>query len=367
MSRRIGRTHRIGSRRLKAPPNSTTLATGRARTRRAARLAAVGSLVCAAFFGCGAFESLPTGYAVVYGVSDYEVINDLAQPDDDAEAIAQMLQSQGYHLVSDGPRINEAATGANLEADFAELREIAEPDSRFFFYFAGHGYGDGMEREYEGNPPLQELIEANAEQYGDSEPIGSGGMPEFIFLHHADPYGDPIGSENDIVSDDRLAKLLSTVRSEQRVVVLDSCHSGGFLGSGTSVDALPQGYAGDSGGVSAPDIVNAVTLYFDPDTESDVTERLAIVISAAGEQDLSYEGSEFGLPNGAFTHFFLQAPEHADRNRDGWVTTTEAYLHAAHGVAAAANPDLASRYGDEYQFMPRISGGAVDFVLFRAR
>ncbi|MFW6293890.1 MAG: caspase family protein, partial [Spirochaetota bacterium] len=96
--------------------------------------------------GCGRLEELPPGYAIVYGVSDYypsgPSSNDLAYPDDDAEDISAMLASQGYTVIA---RTNASATKAQLVADFESVAAEVEAGSRFFFYFAGHGFGDGME------------------------------------------------------------------------------------------------------------------------------------------------------------------------------------------------------------------------------
>jgi uncharacterized caspase-like protein len=339
------------------------------------------------FLGC-AFDDtqLPRGYAIVYGVSDYAHISDLGQPDDDAEAVASMLTDAGYEIVNwehagnGNARINADATRVNLDRDFeaAASRIAAEggPDTRFFFYFAGHGYGDGMDSQYSDPPFSQAFADYLAqEEATTSEPLGAGRSPEFLFLHGADPFNDVGGTTGEMISDDTLARFLAGtegtpgIGSRQQVVVIDACHSGGFVGGGSSVDTVPGGYYGTYDGVSAFDLVNAVALYLDDGSTNtgDVAERSAFVISAAGEQDFSYEGSEFGLQNGVFTHYFLQSPGAADHNRDGYVTTTEAYYHAANAVAAHANPSLQERYGSQFQFMPRITGGAIDFVLFEAR
>ena len=81
------------------------------------------------------------------------------------------------------------------------------------------------------------------------------------------------------------------------------------------------------------------------------------MISAAGEQEFSYESSFYG--NGIFTHHFLNAPSSAG---DGYVTAGEAYAHASAAIAQVENQAFAG----ERKFLPRVSGGAVDFILFEA-
>ncbi len=342
--------------RTKRPPKRSLHAAG--------RTLVLATALATALAACGAPAPLPPGYAIVYGVSDYESISDLAQPDDDAVAIAAMLAEEGYTIVSGGPRLNEDATRANLVADFAALEATAEPDSRFVFYFAGHGFGDGMTKNYDDPPFSQEWAEHLAESTA-AEPAGAGPYPEYLFLYAADPFNDVPLTLQESISDDELADLLAEVPSRRRVVIIDACHSGGFVGSGTSVDTVPPGYEGYGEGTALVDALDAMTLYltYDSSHASDVTESDAIVMSAAGEQDLSYEGELWGFPNGVFTHFFLQAREAADHNYDGFVTASEAHAYASAAIAAVANDELSG----EDKFVPRVSGGAVDYVLFEAR
>lgn len=330
----------------------------------AARLG-LGLLTALVLVACGRTHDLPPGYAIVYGVSEYTSISDLGQPAADADAMAAMLEESGYTIISGGPRTNAEATWANVQADFAAAAANAPADSRFLFYFAGHGFGDGMDYQYDTPPFSEEWAEHLASEEAGDEPAGAGSYPEFLFLHTADPFNDvPLALEESI-SDDELAELVRSVRSRQRVVIIDACHSGGFAGSGTTVDTVPRAYDGFEDGAQLVDALNAMTLYLDYGTDdpADLDEDDAVVIAAAGEQDFSYEGSYWGFPNGVFTHFFLQAREAADHDFDGYVSTTEAYAHAVAAIRAVANEDLV---GQE-KFIPRVTGGPVDYILFPAR
>ena len=306
-------------------------------------------------------DALPQGYAIIYGVSDYQSITDLGQPDDDALAVAELLRDQGYQIISGDARVNAQATKDNLTADFQEVASRADEGSRFFFYFAGHGYGDGMEFSY-GDPPFSpewaEYLASNTH----TEPDGMGVRSEFLFLHEADPFSDVELTVRESITDDELAGLLETVPSRQRVVVIDACHSGGFAGTGPAIDQAPQSYEGSGEGISFLDALSAMTLYLDYDARSraDVGEQTAVVLSAAGEQEFSYEGDWLGFDNGVFTHFFLESAHHGDQNYDGYVTVTEAYAYANARIAAIAN----ARLSGASKFLPRVTGGPVDVVLF---
>ncbi|MFW6312595.1 MAG: caspase family protein, partial [Spirochaetota bacterium] len=195
----------------------------------------------------------------------------------------------------------------------------------------------------------------------DGEPDGAGNYAEYLFMHDATPIDDDVvRSLGESVSDDELATLLASVPSLQQIVVIDACHSGGFIGTASSYDSVPRNFEGDGAGVSVADALSAMTLYleYDPDSFADIPDRQAIVISAAGEQEFSYESAFYG--NGIFTHHFLKTPDSADRNHDGYVTANEAYAYASAAIAQVEN----DHFSGEGKFLPRVSGGAVDFVLF---
>ncbi len=323
----------------------------------------VAVVVLAVMSACGGRPGLVPGYAIVYGVSRYAHISSLSQPDDDASAVASLLRRHGYTLIGDGPRLDEEATKENLVEDFRAAAALAGPDSSFFFYFAGHGYGGGMEAYY-GDPPFsQEWAD-----YLDSLEVtgaasGREGVPSFLFLHEADPFSDVPLTIRESVRSEELASLLADIRSRQQIVVIDACHSGGFIGADGSHDTVPSSYTGSGDGISPTDALNAATLYLNHGAlDLGSTGREASVIAASGAHEFSYEGDWAGLPNGVFTHYFLQTPAKADRNHDGYITVSEAYAYASAAIASQIN----HRLSGDARFLPRVSGGAVDFVLFRA-
>lgn len=76
-------------------------------------------------------------YAYVVGISDYEgTANDLQYPDDDAMAMKNYFQSQGFTVRMD---LNQNATADNVEAGLLWLVANAAPGDEIAFSYSGHG------------------------------------------------------------------------------------------------------------------------------------------------------------------------------------------------------------------------------------
>jgi hypothetical protein len=90
-----------------------------------------------------------------------------------------------------------------------------------------------------------------------------------------------------------------------------------------------------------------------------------LALSAAGSEEVSWESSDFGLGHGVFTNYLLEAADLGDADGDGYVTVNEAYTYAKKQIRKNWNIDyLSSFYRDEWDFLPHISGGAGDLVLY---
>jgi len=317
---------------------------------------------------------LPRGFAIIYGVADYEYINDLNFSDDDAQSIYDLLtsQAQGFNPDDVILRTNAQATKAQLDLDFEymsdRIRSLSNPGAtRFVFYYAGHGYGDGMTQYYSFSPAWNAYF---SDASSSSEPLGAGLKTEYLLLYgmsvSAPTTVDEVGEELDreAESDDDLAAHLESIPSLQRIVIIDACHSGGFVGDGPYVDSVPRSFEGDGMGISGIDGITAISIFaggsgtngadIGPDT---------VVMSAAGEQEFSYEyAASAGISNGVFTHYLLMTPSSADVNMDGLVTVSEAYSYTVFAIEALENPYLTL----EDKFIPRLGSSSVDFVLFFA-
>ena len=228
-------------------------------------------------------------YAIVYGISDYEgAIHDLQYAAADATEMAAMLTGQGYSVQE---RIDAAATKTQLLEDIAAAASAAKEEDLFLFYFSGHG----------GQP--------------DTGPESAAGdkWNECIYLN---------GPE--AMTDDELVSALALIPCRHKVVILDSCASGGFIGNELEADNIPPSLL-EGGRSLLATLGSAISLYANFDGSSaDIPPWKALVLSASGERESSYE-KDYPFNHGVFTYFLLQAERRADRNRDGSITATEAY------------------------------------------
>jgi hypothetical protein len=285
-------------------------------------------------------------YAIVYGISDYpETDNDLSYTDEDAREFADVLDAQGYQVIlrvtDDG---GNQATYNQLIADFAYVSQNAGLDDLFLFYFSGHG----------------DQAPASAE---DSETsLGSDSFDEVLVL-----VDDSLTKTVDL-PDDELAVYLRTIPCARKVVIIDACNSGGFIGNQLEVDAVPPSLAEGSTRNYFERIGDAVRLYSNyGDGTSDISPSEALVIAASGEREYSYEApdpknpDEFQYYHGVMTYFLLEAVTGGDYNRDGYVTVTEAYRYIARNIQSEWNREHSFYFQD---FFPHVSGGPVDYILF---
>lgn len=279
-------------------------------------------------------------YAVVYGIADYQDtdINDLTYSDDDAISFSQLLTQQGYLVTL---RVDAAAGRANLLADFATVAATAKEDDLFVFYYSGHGGQD-----YPDSGPSKE------------KSPNSDSPDEWIY-----PYDTAVNGSIDAataISDDDLVALLRTITSKKKIVIIDACNSGGFIANQLEADAIPTPYQGSDESL-AEALSRAISLYANFDgSSSDIPPGEAMVISASGERELSWEGL-YG--HGVMTYFLLKSDTRGDQNGDGYVTVSETYDY----MRQAINLEWNALYGLDYAFSPHVSGGPVDYVLFTAR
>jgi hypothetical protein len=282
--------------------------------------------------GCS-FEIDYDRYALVYGVDEYFGNSlDLPSALNDATDMTALLAAQGYSVTT---RTGGTATKTNLLADMAAAAAMVTEDDLFLFYFAGHGdFGTLNESE----PP-------SADSYDECIVLSDGTTDEKFF-------------------DDELADLLAAIPCRMKVVILDSCFSGGFIGDSAETDGILPAYDGDTDGWLAS-LVPAISLYVNFDGEGfDIPPELAMVIAAAGEQEVAWLLVD---EHGIMTTFLLETPQYGDRNGDGYVTVTEAYDYVRQGIEDYWNPiwDPSSGYEEwEWVYSPHVSGGPLDFLLF---
>jgi hypothetical protein len=327
------------------------------------RIARILAPACAALaVSCSLFDysgAVTKRYALVYGVTTYAAslpagtYPNLSYPALDAQAVAAMLAAEGYTVKSrwvdasgdlwvDGVNLGavelpanagKKPTEATLLNDLASLSGSIGPDDEFVFYFSGHGM-QNAEETHEFFVP-----------YGGIVKIGM------------DYYGDEAAS----VRDDEMGTYLTdSIHTPRRVVILDTCNSGGFIGNTLEVDTTPAATSAVSKArFSLSTIAKAIRAYasFTTSSSTGISAYEAQVLSAAGSGESSYDDA--GHAHGAMTWYLLKTAEYGDLNGDGAVTVLEAFSLVRAGIEENWNIDYPA-----YAFTPRISGGPVDFVLF---
>ncbi|MBN2049938.1 MAG: caspase family protein [Spirochaetales bacterium] len=294
-------------------------------------------LILTVLSSCSLGPKLPTGRAYIYGVTDYGGGTpniDLAYTDDDAEAMAALFDAAGYITnlrinAGDGSSV-EPATVAQLQADIDAFIANAMPEELFIFYFAGHGVGS---EDNTGDPPADWLI------------------------LHGFYSGAPWDADHGALSDDGLATMLKTIPGSRKLVILDSCHSGGFIGDSPFWDPVPADSSDESDSFLEI-FTETVKAYwgFSATGAEDIASGNAFVLTAAGEVEKSVETAALG--HGVFTYAFLLAAEAGDLNQDGFITLKESYRYMT---------DNWSDIPKTTTFQPHLSGSAVDLVLFSSQ
>lgn len=294
----------------------------------------------------------PDRYALVYGVSAYEdhsSISNLNYTDDDARAVAEMLYNKGFNVylrINDGTGIYSyaddvaPATKQQFSDDMALFASGLSDSSLLLIYFSGHG--------------AQGLEPASGDEDQFSEPLD-----EFIVFYPEDGQSQ----QEYVMSDTAFYTYLRQASSNKRVVMIDACNSGGFIGMEYDYSSIPGEYS-SSNPRSDGILKSTLSAFFEPRT-GDIPSSEAIVITAAGESEVSWEA--FG--HGFLTFGFLYSAAYGDYDNNNYIDTGEVYRYTRSYIETHWNSNWESYSESDqeyYQFMPHISGGPVDYVLFEA-
>jgi hypothetical protein len=349
--------------------------------RAAARIAC--ALVIAGILGsCSLFDysgMVSKRYALVYGISSYSITGqpknpNLTYPDVDASAVNALLVSKGYTVVQSrwvdpsgnlthngtpagtigtptddgtGNLLNpgtapEAPSKGVIISDIESLASVVGPNDLVLVYFSGHGMMDTLV------PPSthQYII-----PYEGVQLYPGGPSPHY--------YGVPAYS----IRDDELRASLDTLPTNRKVIIFDTCNSGGFIGDSLEADATPPSLYTGTVGVTPAIISAAIANYASfPTSSTGLSPYGATVIAAAGRDESSYEdGSPYN--HGIMTYYLLQTAQKGDLNHDSHVTVGEAFSLIKAGIDQQWNSDP-NIIAAQQTFDPHISGGPVDFVLW---
>ncbi|MFW5769023.1 MAG: caspase family protein [Spirochaetota bacterium] len=318
----------------------------RLRTFKHAALLFLTLAVLGCFLGCKLGPGdIPGGVAVIYGVAVYPDLDDsdLTYTDDDGRAMRDLFVakygSSNVIFRESAGNPGDDATRARLEQDLQDAANLVGPGDNFVFYFSGHGgQTDSLPESREGP--------------------GSDSLDELIFFQDAAFDSGTDTWTAGALSEEELLALLQPIPTSRKFVIIDACNSGGFVGTSADVDGTSQDY--DSYSVT-DGLARSIELYirYPEIGSSDLPYNEAIVLSAAGEREFSYESGTIG--HGVFTYFFLDTPTRGDLNGDGAVTIDEAFRYTSDRIDEQWNTYLPSD-----QFHPHVSGGPVNYVLFSA-
>lgn len=292
--------------------------------------------------GCSLSTSAPSTptnrYALVIGVQDYPGSgSDLRYPDDDAAEMAATLEAQGWTVKtrlissSDGSiETDGSPTYDNIKSAIGSLS--TDSGATILVYYSGHGSIDSGT----GTPYI----------------IPYDGLTTLAGYYDVDKWITPAA----------MTGWLDAVPAKNRLLILDSCYSGGFSLSDGSVDTSPADYSSINLTTSDKGLLFAALSKFNSMISTNLLSfgaKEVLTLAAAGSEEYSYDDS--GHQNGAFTYYLLEAATSGDANGDGYVTVSEAYNYAKKQIKANWNAEN-WQYDDD--FLPHISGGTGDLVLY---
>ena len=267
------------------------------------------------------FQQLPAGTyrAVICGISDYEgTDNDLNYCDDDAQELYNRLLT-GSNWSADNIQLllNSQATEPNIQAAIAAMGAASVPGDVNLFFFSGHGGGD--------------MPDADGDEGGDGY----------------DEYFCPYNLMTNEVTDDELSAWLDALPTDNVIVLLDTCYSGGHLKAPAGLTYKGISRTGaivtDRSNGFADDLRKRKSKL---DSDELVSPYIA---TACDETELSAEDST--IQNGVFAYYLLEAMTNSDVNVDGWAAGEECYDYL-YPLAVAYNSE---QHPQEYDGWPGLA------------
>jgi hypothetical protein len=279
----------------------------------------------------------PTKYAIVYGISAYPYPGlELSYSANDAVSVSRLLEKQGYEVIL---RTDTSASMHNVVRDFATIARIIDDNDLCLFYFSGHGLFA---------PTIQEQCDSV---------VGDDYFS--MLLHHKFSYADLCQYINENALDgENLSRLFASLPRGLKVGIIDACYSGALKRQQAVVDYTPADY--DGGTLQRPElsgiISDAVKRY---NSFANTGSRIGYtLLASSGSKEVSWDGF---FSHSVFTYFFIMAAEQGDLNKDGVTTALEAYSYI---FAACQKYWNTPKQDAEWNFLPAITGGAEDVILF---
>jgi len=299
-------------------------------------LCAVAAVFALSLSGCDLFPSSAssfsgTKYAVVVGINDYEnsdgyYLRDLNYCVNDANSVYTELNDAGWNVT-----LLTAPSGSWSNTTKAKIKLAIENISgadTFLFYYSGHGYSDSSDNAY--------IIPSDVDNTTESTLTSTS------------------------ISTTEFSEWLADVDATNKLVVLDSCYSGGFVDSGDSVDGITDVQQGWTTSIQTASAIDMAFRFGEllakniAAASSDLSSS-PLVISAASSEEESIEDSRYGDGHGIFTYYFLQAADtnssgtmYGDSDGDDVLSCIEAYNYTKNKLASDSN------ISSDEEFLPHI-------------
>jgi hypothetical protein len=242
--------------------------------------------------------------ALCIGVDEYldPLIQDLRAPSFDVERMHQVFENSRFGdnqfiFTTINSLIGEQATRSNIMNSIASSFSGVDNNDISYFYFSGHGYSDG---ETSTILPYDALAE---------------------------------NASKDITVDE-LALALRNIPGT-KVVILDSCHSGGFIGKELFSRGIP---GNDNLRQFNENILESFALHDTLLAKGNLASgEFKVIVSASGDQQC-WETLNHPIDDNPFAYFSASLcggcgynnfnfPAPADRNMDSRITLNEIYLY----------------------------------------
>lgn len=203
-------------------------------------------------------------HALLIGIGDYQLpdISKLNGPAQDIILVGTFLKSR-HPQAKITTLLDQDADYQGIVTALEKLSQEAEKDDEVWIYFSGHG-------------------SQQQDQNGDEGPNGK----DSTWVTYGEKTNG-IYQRKDLI-DDELNYYLANIRSEQLVLISDSCHSG----------SITRG--GSARGVEAPKKPRAV----DPKYGGRLPVK-GVRLSACKDHQLAYESNSKGLSQGDFTRALI--------------------------------------------------------------
>ncbi len=231
------------------------------------------------------FDILENRFALIIGVSNYKdsTIN-LKYAAKDAQDIYNVLLQYGrFKNENIQLLIDTLATRERIRKGIEGwLQNIVKRDDLVFIYFSGHG---SQGKDYSGDE--------------------NDGFDEYLI-----PFDFDLTDMSTGISDDNFAYWIKNLASENVIIVLDCCYSGGA--------AKYKGFIPPSLKTSVVKIIN--------DFNDEIPKKGTCLLAASQGDQTSQEDSN--LKNGIFTYYFIEGiSTNSDLNNNNIIDQNELYVY----------------------------------------